>query len=123
VRFGWEEGALVVAAAMLAGVVLAMIPLAQARAETSALREGSRGLTLSRRRVAVRGALVVGQVAAALHYFPISPLRYGLVILGLAYALGTAAGALEEGRPWRSALLEPVVMLVFLWGLAIGMRD
>lgn len=66
--------------------------------------------------------LVVGQVAAAAHYLPLSPLRFGLLLLGLAYALASAAGSLEEGRPWRSVLVEPVVMLIILWGLALGLR-
>jgi predicted permease len=66
VGFGWQDGALVVAVAIVVGIILALIPLAHMRVDQSALREGSRGLTLSRRRVAVRGALVVGQVALAM---------------------------------------------------------
>lgn len=68
-------------------------------------------------------ALTVVQAAAALHYWPLSPLRYGLVILGLAYALISAAGAVEEGRSWRTLWIEPATMLVLLWGLAIGLRS
>ncbi len=66
-------------------------------------------------------ALVVGQVAAALHYWPLSPLRFGLLVLGLAYALTSLAGGVEEGRPWRSIWFEPVLMLVVLWGLAVSL--
>jgi hypothetical protein len=66
-------------------------------------------------------ALVVGQVAAGLHYWPLSPLRFGLVVLGLAYALTSVAGALEEGRSWRTLWVEPAVMLVILFGLAISL--
>ena len=47
-------------------------------------------------------ALVIGQVAAALHYWPLSPLRIGLVILGLAYALASLAGSMEEGRSLKN---------------------
>lgn len=65
-------------------------------------------------------ALMVGQVVAALHYWPVSPLRFGLIVLGLAYALTSVAGSLEEGRSWRVLWAEPVVMLVVLWGLAFG---
>jgi hypothetical protein len=71
---------------------------------------------------AVGIALVVGQVAAGLHYWPISPLRYGLLVLGLAYALTSVAGSLEEGRSGRGLWVEPVVMLTVLWGLALGTR-
>lgn len=67
-------------------------------------------------------ALVIVQAAAALHYWPLSPLRFGLVILGLAYAMISAAGAIEEGRSWRTLWIEPASMLAVLWGLAIGIR-
>jgi hypothetical protein len=67
-------------------------------------------------------SLSVGQIAAALHYLPLSPLSFGLVILGLAYALASLAGSLEEGRSWRALWFEPLIMLVVLWGLAIGLR-
>ena len=66
-------------------------------------------------------ALAVGQVAAALHYLPLSPLRFGLVILGLAYALASVAGSLEEGRPWRTLWIEPAAMLAVLLVLAAGL--
>ena len=66
--------------------------------------------------------LAVVQAAAALHYWPLSPLRFGLVILGLAYALTSLAGGIEEGRPARTLWVEPVGMIVLLWGLAAGVR-
>jgi hypothetical protein len=67
-------------------------------------------------------AIVIGQVATALHYWPLSPLSFGLVILGLAYALASMAGSIEEGRPGRAVWVEPVIMLVVLWGLAALLR-
>jgi hypothetical protein len=71
---------------------------------------------------AAASALVVGQIAAALHYLPISPVRFGLIILGLAYSLASVAGSLEEGRTWRDLWLEPAIMLAILWGLALGLK-
>ncbi len=67
-------------------------------------------------------AIVIGQVATALHYWPLSPLSFGLVILGLAYALTSMAGSIEEERPGRSIWVEPVIMLIVLWGLAALVR-
>ena len=67
-------------------------------------------------------ALMVGQMAAGLHYWPISPLRFGLLVLGLAYALTSVAVGLEEKRSWRAMWVEPVVMLIVLWGLALGVQ-
>jgi hypothetical protein len=67
-------------------------------------------------------ALMIGQVTAALHYWTLTPLRFGLIILGLAYALASLVGSFEEGRPWRSSWFEPAIMLAVLWGLAIMLR-
>lgn len=66
--------------------------------------------------------LVIAQVITALHYWPITPLRFGLVVIGLAYTLTSVAGSLEEGRPWRSLWLEPVVMLAALFAMGMLFR-
>jgi len=67
---------------------------------------------------AVGIALVVGQVAIGLHYLPLSPIRYGLLLLGPLYSLTSLAGSFEEGRGPRRWLGEPVLMIILLWGLA-----
>lgn len=67
-------------------------------------------------------ALIVGQIAAGLHYWPLPPLSFGLVVLGPAYALTNLAGSIVEGRPWQLVWIEPAVMLAVLWGLAILFR-
>ncbi len=67
-------------------------------------------------------ALVVAQIATGLHYWPLPPLSFGLVMLGPAYALTNLAGSIEEGRPLRSIWAEPVIMLALLWGLAVVFR-
>jgi hypothetical protein len=64
-------------------------------------------------------ALAVGQVAAALHYWPISPIAFGLAVLGPAYALTTLLSGLGEGESFRQALLEPALSLLLLWGAAL----
>jgi hypothetical protein len=63
-------------------------------------------------------AVFIGQMAAGLHYWPLSPLQHGMILLATAYALTSLAGAVEEGRTLRASWVEPVVMLVVLWGLA-----
>ncbi|HNT53985.1 MAG TPA: hypothetical protein PKG95_04690 [Anaerolineaceae bacterium] len=63
-------------------------------------------------------ALFVGQLALGLYYTGTPPLRFGLILLGPAYALTSLAGALSEGRPLRMALGEPVTMLAVFWLLA-----
>ncbi len=67
-------------------------------------------------------AIVVAQIATGLHYWPLPPLSFGLVMLGPAYALTNLAGSIEEGRPLRSIWIEPTVMLALMWGLAVIFR-
>ncbi len=67
-------------------------------------------------------ALVTAQLAAALHYWPIPPVSFGLALLGPAYALTTLLGNLAEGEPPRQASLEPVIVLLMIWGAALWMR-
>jgi Protein of unknown function (DUF5656) len=66
--------------------------------------------------------LVTVQLGAALYYMPLTPVRYGLGLLGPVYALTSLAVSLAEGRPPRQAILEPGVMLVLLCGLMIWFR-
>lgn len=67
-------------------------------------------------------ALVTGQLAAAIFYWPLLPLQYGLILLGVVYALTVWAVALLEERGGTSAWLEPAAMLVVLWLLAALIR-
>jgi len=66
VHLDWRSVAVASALAVITGSVLAFISIANARVDVLALREGSRSLTSSRRRIAARGVLVAGQVALAL---------------------------------------------------------
>lgn len=63
-------------------------------------------------------ALVVGQAAAGLFYWPISPLQFGLILLGPAYALNSLAGTWEEGQDLGAHWIEPALMLATVWILA-----
>ncbi len=63
--------------------------------------------------------LVGMQLGAALHYWPLTPVRYGLALLAPVYALTVLAVSLADGISFRRAVLEPGVMLVFIWGLLI----
>jgi hypothetical protein len=66
--------------------------------------------------------LVVAQLGAALHYLPLSPVRFGLALLAPLYALTVLAVGLADGNPFRRAFLEPTLMLLLFWGLAIWFR-
>lgn len=63
-------------------------------------------------------ALAVGGLVVGLHYWPISPLSYGLFLLGPAYSLSSLAGSIEEGHPARTIWVEPGLMTLALWTLA-----
>jgi hypothetical protein len=67
-------------------------------------------------------ALIIGQIAAALHYWPLSPISFGLAVLGPAYALTSLITNLAEGEPLRQALVEPVLVLGVVWVGALWMR-
>lgn len=65
---------------------------------------------------------IVMQVAAALHYLPISALGYGLILLGLLFSLNSYAAALNSGLQPRQAAREPLVALGVFCLLALLLR-
>jgi hypothetical protein len=67
-------------------------------------------------------ALASVQLAAGLHYWPVSPVRYGLLLLGPLYALTSLAAGLGEGNSLRRAAVEPAVMLGLVWSVVIWVR-
>jgi hypothetical protein len=67
-------------------------------------------------------SIAIGQIALGLRYWPLKPLTFGLILLGIAYSFTSFAGAIEEDRQWRSLWIEPVVMLLIIWGLAFILR-
>ncbi len=69
--------------------------------------------------LAVGIAVVIVQLGAALYYIPLTPVRFGLALLGPVYALTALAVSLADGHPFRQAVVEPVVMLALLSGLMV----
>jgi hypothetical protein len=67
-------------------------------------------------------ALVTAQLVIGLHYWPLSPLQFGLVLTGAVYAMTSLAGALEEGRNIRALWVEPILMMLVMWMIAFLMR-
>ena len=64
-------------------------------------------------------ALTIAQFTIGLYYWPLSPVRFGLLLLGPAYALIGIASSLEESSALSDIYLEPVIMLGIIWLLAI----
>lgn len=67
-------------------------------------------------------ALVGCQLAAALHYLPLSPVSFGLALLGPTYSLTSFVANMAEGSTVRQSFLEPLIILVLIWGIAIWLR-
>ncbi len=67
-------------------------------------------------------ALVVTQVAAALHYWPLQPIQVGLALLGPLYALTELAINLDEAISARRAAIEAAIGLTAIWAAALLLR-
>ena len=67
-------------------------------------------------------ALILTQLAASLHYWPLEPVQYGLALLGPLYALTELAQNLDEDMSPRRAGLEASIGLIVFWVAAILAR-
>jgi hypothetical protein len=62
------------------------------------------------------------QIAAGLHYWPLSPIQFGLMLVGPLYGLTNLAVNLGEDQPARRAAIEPAVAAMLCWGAAFFIR-
>jgi hypothetical protein len=67
-------------------------------------------------------AFVCVQLAAGLHYWPLSPIQFGLTLIGPLYGLTSLAINLGEDLPARRAALGPAIIIGLSWGLALFIR-
>ena len=66
--------------------------------------------------------VVVSQFAAVLHYLPITPIGFGLLLLGLVYGINTFIINLKDEENIRKAAIEPLSVLLAIWLMALVMR-
>jgi hypothetical protein len=66
--------------------------------------------------------ITAGQFATVFHYFPVSPLSFGLALLSPIYAANILFGNLVDARPAVRAVAEPAVLLVLIWAAAFLSR-
>ncbi|MCS7010619.1 MAG: hypothetical protein NZL98_04570 [Anaerolineales bacterium] len=66
--------------------------------------------------------LVTLHLGAALHYWPLTPLQYGLALLAPVYALTILSVSLADGLPFRVAIVEPAIMGAVLASLLLWFR-
>lgn len=67
-------------------------------------------------------SLVCAQLAAGLHYWPLTPIQFGLLLIGPLYGLVNLAINLHENIPARRAVLGSSMVAALCWGLAIFIR-
>jgi len=67
-------------------------------------------------------AIILTQFAAALHYWPITPIQYGLLLLGPLYALTELAFNLDEDISARRAGIEAFFAIIVFWAAAFLFR-
>jgi hypothetical protein len=66
--------------------------------------------------------LIIAQFTASLHYLPLSPITFSMVLTGPTYALISMVGNLMEGNKLRQAIIEPLIVLTIIWVTAIWMN-
>jgi hypothetical protein len=71
---------------------------------------------------AIGVAIILTQLAAALHYWPVTPIQYGLLLLGPLYALTELALNLGEDISPRRAGIEATIELFAFWMAAFLLR-
>ncbi len=64
-------------------------------------------------------SIIVAEVAIALHYLPVSPIQYGLLLVGISYSLTSLVTAIIESRKNLALWGEPVGMLAVVLILSI----
>jgi len=63
--------------------------------------------------------LVCIQLATGFYYWPLSPIQFGLLLIGPLYGLVSLAINLGENIPAKRALLEPAIVTALCWGLSV----
>lgn len=59
-------------------------------------------------------SLIVSEVVVSLHYLPLSASQFGLLLVGVAYALTSIVSAIKEGRKGFSFWAEPVAIMALM---------
>jgi hypothetical protein len=67
-------------------------------------------------------AFVCAQIGAGLHYWPLTPIQFGLALTGPLYALTMLCANLTENIPLRRAVLGPTIIVGLAWVAVIFLR-
>jgi len=64
-------------------------------------------------------ALFMGGLILSLHYLPLTPVEFGLILLGVGYGVTSLAGNLISEFPGKLFWVEPLLMSILFLGLSI----
>ena len=66
--------------------------------------------------------IVCAQIGAGLHYWPLTPIQFGIALTGPLYALTMLATSLAEDIPLRRAAVSPSIIVGIAWVSVIFLR-
>ena len=62
--------------------------------------------------------IVCSQIGAGLHYWPLTPIQFGLALTGPLYALTMLSASLTENTPLHRAAVGPILIVGLAWASA-----
>ncbi len=63
--------------------------------------------------------IICAQIGAGLHYWPLTPVQFGLALTGPLYGLTMLSVSLAENIPLRRAVVGPAIIVGVAWAFAI----
>ncbi len=63
---------------------------------------------------AVVASLILSEIVVGFHYLPLSPIQFGLLLVGIAYALTSIITAIKESRQSLALWGEPISMIALM---------
>lgn len=64
-------------------------------------------------------ALVITQVAIGLHYLPVKPIQFGMIMTGLCYSITVFAIAFDKKTDFKKSWMEALLLLTLFLGVAL----
>jgi hypothetical protein len=66
--------------------------------------------------------LILAQISIAAYYLPFSPISFGLFLQGPAYGINSVFANIDDGKPWKKAIIDPIIAFIIFGSLAIIFR-
>jgi len=70
---------------------------------------------------AIVDSLIIAEIIVGLHYLPLTPIQFGLIVVGTAYSLTSIVSAIKEKREGWAFWAEPIgmmslmILISFMW--------